>query len=139
MDCPKVPFSFPNPTKHSVVRSDKKLPGAFQYDASAQRPHSRIDNHDMNSARGKFLINGKQIESGGLDILWRNFVGDINDDGGGIDGEYRALHRANEIILRAEVSQESNDRGFQVSSFEFRVPSLKLGSQNTQTITALMP
>jgi hypothetical protein len=50
-------------------------------------------------------------------------VCDINDAGGGIDGEYRTLHRANEIILRAEVSQESDDRGFQVSSFEFRVSS----------------
>src|ERR1700686_2603679 len=109
MDCHKVLFSFTDPAKDSIVGSDERLPRAFQDDASARGAHSGIDNHDMNSAREKLLINGKQIESGSPDILWRNFVCDINDAGGGINGEDRALQSANEIILRAEVGQESND------------------------------
>jgi hypothetical protein len=63
----------------------------------------------MNRARGKLFVDGKQIESGGPDILWRNFVCDINDAGNGIDGEDCALHRPNEIIPRAKIGQESND------------------------------
>lgn len=123
MDCQRVLFPLTDPAKDSVVGSDEKLPGAFQDDAPARGAHSRVDNHYMNRAGGKLFVDGEQIESGGPDILWRNFVCDINDAGTGIDGEDCALHRANEIILRAKVSQESDDSRFQawVSSLEFRV------------------
>src|SRR5713101_392301 len=110
MDRAKDPFSFADPTKQSVVRSDKELAGAFDDDSSAPGSYAWIDNANMNSAGRKVLICGQQIEGGGADILRRNFVGDINDASVGIDGEYRALHRAQEIILRAKVSQESDDR-----------------------------
>src|SRR6266849_6949406 len=109
MDGAKGPFSFADPTKQSVVRSDKELAGAFDDDSSARGSHAWIDNADMDSAGRKVLICGQQIEGGGADILGRNFVGDINDAGVGIDGEDHALHRAHEIILRAKVSQERDD------------------------------
>src|SRR6266852_3801472 len=110
MDRAKGPFSFADPTKQSVVRSDKELAGTFDDDSSARGSHARIDNPDMNSAGGKVLICNQQIEGGRPDILRRNFVGDVNYADVGIDGEYRALHRAHEIILQAKVSQESDQR-----------------------------
>src|SRR5258708_34821381 len=109
MERAENPFSFADPTKQSVVRSDKELAGAFDDDSSARGSYAWIDNADMDSAGRKVLICGQQIEGGALDILRRNFVSDINDAGVGIDGEYRALHRAHEIILRAKVSQERDD------------------------------
>src|SRR5258708_6981679 len=108
MERTKDLFSFADPTKQSVVRSDKELAGAFDDDSSARGSYAWIDNADMNSAGRKVLICGQQIEGGGADILRRNFVGDINDAGVGIDGEYRALHRGHEIIQRAKISQESD-------------------------------
>src|SRR6266850_4748467 len=120
MNRARDPFSFADPTKQSVVGSDKELAGAFDDDSSARGSHAGIDNADMNSTGRKVLICGQQIEGGRPDILRRNFVGDINDAGVGIDGEYRPLHRAHEIILRAKISQESDQGWFQVSGFNFR-------------------
>jgi hypothetical protein len=63
----------------------------------------------MNGTGGKVFVSGQQIEGAGPNVLRGNFVGDINDVRGGVDREYRSLHRAGEIILRAEICQESDD------------------------------
>lgn len=110
MDGDKALFSFADPTKHSIVGPDKKLPGAFNYDPSARGSNAWVDDCDMDSAGGKFLVRGEQIECGSSNIMGRNFVSYVNDMRVRVAGEYGALHRANEIILRAKISQEGDER-----------------------------
>src|SRR5438128_344063 len=121
MEGAKLFFSFTNPTENTVVRSNKNLLRAFDQDRPPNRAHSRVDHRRVNRAWRKILITGKQIESGGPDIMRWNFVSYINDARGRINGQNRAFHGANEIILRAKVGKESDDRGFQVSSFKLQV------------------
>jgi hypothetical protein len=45
-----------------------------------------------------------------MNIVWGNVVRYVDDLGSGTDREDHAFHRADEIILRAEVGQESDDR-----------------------------
>ena len=126
MDRPKVFFAFTNPTEDAVVWPDKKLLRAVDEDRPSIRTYSGVDYRHVNRVRRETLVTGKQIKSPGPDVLGWNLVSNINDGGSGIDGENRALHRADEIILRAEVSQESNDRWFQVSGSGFKSPTPKL-------------
>src|SRR6267154_1047912 len=110
MEGEKTLFSFTDPTKHTVVRPNKKLSRAFNDCPSALGSHARVNNCNMNSSGGKVFIDCEQIERGGPNVLRRNFVADIDYRCVRADREYGALHRANEIILRAKISQESNDR-----------------------------
>src|SRR6266446_4049065 len=109
MDSDKALFTLADPTEHAIVGSDKKLPGAFNYDPSARGSNAWVDDCHMNSTGGKFPVYGEKIKRGSSNILGRNFVGYVYDASIGVDREYGALHRADEIILRAKISQESND------------------------------
>jgi len=118
-----IPFPPANPTEDSVVRPDKKLSGNFNQKRPPLRTDSGIDHRNMNRAGRKISVTGEQIEGRGVDILWWNFVGEVDDARVGIEGENHALHRAGKIILVTEVGKESNNRKFQVSSFKFQVSS----------------
>src|SRR6267142_2593519 len=72
--------------------------------------YTRIDNRDVNCAGRKSRVTCEQIERTGVDILGWNVVREVDNLRGGIEGKDRALHRADEIILRAKISQESDDR-----------------------------
>src|SRR5258707_2561822 len=106
MDGDKALFSFADPTKHSIVGPDKKLPGAFNYGPSARGSNAWIDDCDMDSAGGKFLVRGEKVECGSSNILGRDFVRYVNDMRGRRTGEYGGRHRANDIILRTQISPE---------------------------------
>src|SRR3982074_539496 len=98
MNGEKSLFSLADPTKYTVVRSDKKLSGAFDDYRSTRGAHAWVNNCQMNSSGGKVFIDREQIERGSPNVLCRNFVGDINEARAGVDREYRALHRAHEVI-----------------------------------------
>src|SRR6266550_1197944 len=100
MDGERVLFTFTDPTKHSVIGSDKKLPGRLHNDGSAPGSHAWIHNRDMNRAARKVFVYGEQIECGSSNIQRWNFVCDINDACVGVEREYYPLHRTNEVILR---------------------------------------
>src|SRR5258708_7772080 len=102
-------FTFIDPIKHAVVGSDKELSGALNNDGPARGSYGWIHNRDMNRAGGKVFVYGEQVERGSSNILRWNFVCDINDACLGVDREYHPLHRTNEVILRAKISQESDD------------------------------
>ena len=108
MDRAKVIFSLADPTKQSVVGPDKKLPRAIDYDSSACGSYAGVDNRYVDSARGEIVVYSQQIESGRPDILGWNLVGDIHDARVGVSRKDRAFHRADKIILRAKISQESD-------------------------------
>jgi hypothetical protein len=63
----------------------------------------------VNGARGKVPVYGKKIEGAGPDVLRGNFVSDVDNIRDGVNREYRRLHRGDEIVLRTEISQESDD------------------------------
>src|SRR5258706_14741758 len=104
MDGDKALFSFADPTEHSIVGPDKKLPGAFNYDPSARGSNAWVDDCDMDSAGGKFPVRGEQIESGCSNILGRDFVSYGNDMRVRVAGEYGALHPAHQVIPVAKIS-----------------------------------
>ena len=116
-----TPFALAYPTKQAVVWSYKELIGAFDQYGPAIGANSRIDDRDMNRAAGKVFINSEQIERAGMNILRWNIVSEVDNLSRGIRGKNHSLHRAHEIVLRAKVGQESDDRRLQVSSFKFHV------------------
>src|SRR5260370_11355687 len=85
-----------------------------------------MGNRDGNCGGRKSGVTCEQIERTGGDIVGRNVVRDIDNLRGGIDGEDRALHRADEIILRAKISQESDNR--HEDEFTTRTQSHKVNS-----------
>jgi hypothetical protein len=102
-------LSLTDPTKNPVIRTNEKLAGAFDDDAAARGSDAGIDHRDMNGTGRKAFVDGEEIEGRSLNVVRWSFVCNINDDDARTQGEDRSLHRANEIVLRAKVSQESDD------------------------------
>src|ERR1041385_4859907 len=120
-----LPFPFADPTEEAVVRTDEELTGALNYKCSPARADTRIDHRDVNRPGGKIFVAGKQIEGGAFNVLRRNVMSYVNNFNLGIHREDDALHRADEVIVCAEVGQESDDgHQFRVAGFEFRVLGL---------------
>ena len=101
----KLPFPLANPTKQTIVGADKVLFRAFNHDWTTAGSHAGINYRDVNCAGRKVSVCREQIERRGVDILRRNFVCDVDNLGGGIDREDYSLHRADKIILCAEVGE----------------------------------
>src|ERR1043165_6081006 len=80
-DVPRRPicFAFADPTKQSIVRANKELVCTFDNDRTAIRANARINYCDVNRPFRKIVITTQQSESGRFDVLWWNFVVDIDD------------------------------------------------------------
>ena len=57
----------------------------------------------MNRAGWKIFVTGEQVECGGVNILRRDLMRNIDDCCVRIDRENHSFHRADEVVLRAEV------------------------------------
>ena len=91
------------------TRPYEELFGTLNQDWPSIRTNSRIHHRNVNGSRWKRLVAAQQSKSGGLNILRRNVVRNIDDVSVGIDRRDRSLHRANEIVLRAEIGKESDN------------------------------
>ena len=92
-----------------VKIDSQELAGAFDQYGPAIGANSRIDDGDMNRAAGKVFINSEQIERAGMNILRWNIVSEVDNLSRGIRGKDHSFHRANEIILGAEVCKKRDD------------------------------
>ena len=103
IDCAPVTFALADPTEQPVIGADKELLGAFDYERTAVRTDTGIDDRHMNRTRGKVPVTRQQIERGRFDILRRKVMSDVDDLRVRVLRKDDSLHRPDKIILGAEI------------------------------------
>ena len=62
---------------------------------------------------GEELEGGEECEGRGLYVVRRGLVCDVNYLRARVDGEQRALQRADEVVRRSEIREQRDDHGKQ--------------------------
>ena len=97
-----------NNGKETIVRSNKQIIRCLNQDWAPIRADSWINDRQMDRSCREIGVHGAQHECSRLYILRRNSVGDIDNYSLRAASQNYALHRSNKIVLRPEVSQESD-------------------------------
>src|ERR1043165_5766270 len=105
-----LPFPLSNPTEQPIIRPDKKLIGTLDQDRPALRANAWIDYAHVNCSSWKISVNGKKVKSARVDVVRRDVVRGVDNLRARVDREDHTLHRTDEIILYAEIGEESDDR-----------------------------
>jgi hypothetical protein len=85
------------------------LIAAYQ-NRSSLRSNSRIDYHQMNRARRKIVVSRTDRQRPVQNIERRNVMIDVYQRGIGQNAQNHTLQHAHQMVVRAVVSRQGNDR-----------------------------
>jgi hypothetical protein len=113
-------FSLADPAEHAVVRADEQLPSTFNQYSAPVGTDAGIDDRHVNGPGRKAFVTGKEIEGGRVNVARWDLVTDVDNRDLRIDRKDCSLHRADKIVLSAEVGEES-DYGLSITDCQFSI------------------
>ena len=103
-------LAFINHRQHAVIGRDKILVLRADEQRPPFRSHAGIHNHHVDRFRRKVGIRRANRQRAVEQIEGRDVVRDVHDGHVGIDLEDDAFERANQMVVRAVISCQCNDR-----------------------------
>ncbi len=98
-------LSFVDVTKDSVVWTYEEAVTGSDNNRPARRTHARINDRNMDCSFRKRWIGRDQCEGGGLDVLRRYVVSDVDDYSGWVERKDYTSQRGGKVISSSEVGE----------------------------------